>query len=140
MRLIIAGTRSFNDYKMLRFLALDFIKDEKDVEIVSGMAQGADKLGEQFAKEFGFPIKQFPANWALYGRSAGPIRNEEMAQYATHCLCFWDGQSSGTKSMMNLAKEYGLKLATVLYSNGKKNGGNKGGKTGGSSSGVLELV
>jgi hypothetical protein len=142
MKLIIAGTRTFTNYELLEQEAIDFIGDETDVEIVSGMAQGADKLGEQFAEEFGYRITRFPAKWAVYGRSAGPIRNEEMAQYATHCLCFWDGKSTGTRGMMKLASQYGLRLRTVLYLNIEKHGRsrNKRGPSGRGGAGVPELV
>jgi hypothetical protein len=79
------------------------------VEIVSGCANGADKLGERYADDSGYGITRFPAEWKLYGKQAGYIRNKQMAEYATHCVCFWDGQSKGTKMMIDLASHYQLK-------------------------------
>lgn len=138
MRLIIAGTRTFNDYELLRDTVKSFIGDCTDVEIVSGTAEGADKLGERFAEEFGYPVKRFPADWKLHGKAAGPIRNEQMAKYATDCICFWDGKSKGTRSMINMASAYKIGRAIIMYLNMKRYG-NKRGKTGGSSSSVFEL-
>lgn len=51
-------------------------------EVVSGKARGVDKCGERWADRNGIPVKDFPADWAKHGNSAGPIRNEAMAEYA----------------------------------------------------------
>jgi hypothetical protein len=102
MKLIIAGSRGFSDYNLLKQKLDYLLKNEKQVEIVSGTANGADKLGEQYAKGKGYSIKQFPADWGKYGKKAGYIRNKQMAEYGTHCVCFWDGKSSGTRLMIRL--------------------------------------
>lgn len=94
IRLIVAGSRTFNDYDLLK-TKLDFYlknKDVTEIEIVSGTAKGADKLGELYAKANHINLKLMPADWAL-GKSAGYKRNEQMAKYASHCVVFWDGES-----------------------------------------------
>ena len=85
------------------------------IEIVSGTANGADKLGEKYALETIFNLKKMPANWDLYGKSAGYVRNEEMAKYADACVCFWDGKSKGTKHMIDLARKYNLILKIIFF-------------------------
>lgn len=112
-KLIIAGGRDFNDYKLLQDTILPLLPSIG--EIVSGTCSGADKLGERFADEHCIPIKQFPANWNLYGKSAGPRRNAQMAAYADACVVFWDGKSRGTKSMIELAIKYKLPLKVIKY-------------------------
>jgi ribA/ribD-fused uncharacterized protein len=115
IKLIVAGSREFDDYMLMKELLSNF-KDNlgTNFEIVSGTANGADKLGEKFATDFDINLKQFPVNWNL-GKQAGYIRNEEMAKYATSCLIFWDGMSKGTKHMINLAIKYELNLTIVCY-------------------------
>lgn len=116
MRLIIAGGREFNDYELLKEkLGHLLINNTDDVEIVSGKARGADSLGEKYAKEKGYLIKEFPADWNKHGKAAGYLRNKEMAEYATHCVCFWDGESKGTKHMIDLANKMGLELRIIKY-------------------------
>jgi len=115
MKVIIAGSRTFNDYESLKAELNILIQHSKVEEVVSGTAYGADKLGGKWAKEYGFKIKKFPANWDLYGKSAGFRRNEAMAKYATHCVVFWDGVSKGSKHMIELAKKYNLKLKIVTF-------------------------
>lgn len=112
-KLIIAGSRGFNDYELLKHTIRPFLHDI--TEVVSGTAQGADTLGEQFAHEFGVSVRRFPANWDAYGRRAGYLRNVQMAKYATACIVFWDGKSKGTEHMINIARKHGLKLKIVKY-------------------------
>lgn len=113
MRLIIAGSRTITQYGFVEAsIAFLGIKDDIE-EIVCGMAAGVDTLGMRFAKENNIPVKQFPANWYKYNKSAGPIRNAEMAQYANALLLIWDGVSKGSKNMLEQAGQYNLKLFTV---------------------------
>ncbi len=114
MKVIIAGGRTFDDYNLLVEKCDNILSKSTDIEIVSGTANGADKLGERYAKEKGYKIKRFPANWSL-GKSAGYIRNEEMALYADALIAFWNQDSKGTKHMINLAIKHGLKVKTIIY-------------------------
>jgi hypothetical protein len=116
MRIIIAGSRTFTNYDYLKgycSTVIGFLNSE-DIEIISGGANGADRLGEKFAKEFNYSIKKFPANWNKHGKSAGFIRNNEMIDYAkeTDCMviCFWDGKSKGTKHTIGLANKHNIKV------------------------------
>ncbi|UUV45994.1 DUF2493 family protein [Bacillus phage vB_BanS-Thrax1] len=117
MKVVIAGGRDFNHYILLKAKLLHYFRNYNlgDIEIVSGGARGADSLGERFAKEHGCKIVRFLPDWELFGKSAGYIRNAEMAKYADACVCFWDGKSKGTKHMINLAEKEGLKLRVVNY-------------------------
>lgn len=81
---------------------------EEVTEVVSGCARGVDRLGEQWAQMRSIPIKRFPANWDRDGRSAGPIRNRQMANYAEALVAIWDGESKGTKNMIEEAERRGL--------------------------------
>ena len=115
-RVIIAGCRTYDDYDSLKAYAdYKLSRIEDDIEIISGGARGADALGERYAKEKGYSIKRFPAEWERYGRSAGPRRNEAMAKYADALLAYWDGESRGTKNMIELAKANGLKVGVYQY-------------------------
>lgn len=112
-KLIIAGGRDFNDYELLQNSILPLLPSIG--EIVSGTCRGADLLGERFANKHNIPIKQFPANWNLYGKSAGPRRNAQMAAYADICIVFWDGTSRGTKNMIDTAIKYKLPIKVIKY-------------------------
>ena len=114
-KVIVSGTRYFNNYDLMCKKLDYFLCNLEDIEIVSGTARGADALGEQHANEHNLPIKQFPADWDKYGKRAGYLRNNQMADYADYLVAFWDGKPKGTSLMINLAKEKGLKIRVVYY-------------------------
>ena len=112
--MIIAGSRSFNDYGLLREHCLSILHDKMKthrVIIVSGHARGADSLGEKFANEFCLPFELHPAKWRLLGKAAGMVRNAEMAKCSDELIAFWDGESRGTRHMINFARKRGLDIS-----------------------------
>lgn len=117
MNLIITGSRTFNDYKLLEQECKKFIVKIGYLpnNIVSGECRGADKLGEMFAEKYKIPIMKFPANWDEYGKRAGMIRNVEMAKNASHCIIFWDGKSQGSKHMIEQCEKYFVTYKIVNY-------------------------
>ena len=117
-RVIIAGSRDFDDYELLSSVVKEKLRDYENIEIISGGCAGADSLGEKFAKENGLDLKVFQAEWKKYGRAAGPIRNKAMAEYASQVddcmlIAFPVGSSRGTRNMISLAKDYGLDVHVV---------------------------
>ena len=131
IKVIIAGSRTYKDYTTLSDI-VDYIFrqylykkgfKQENIEIVCGKAKGADTLGETYAKSNNFQICYFPADWENYGKSAGYIRNKQMAEYASYkkgygaLIAFWDGKSKGTKHMINITKECGLKVFIYNYIN-----------------------
>lgn len=110
MKVIIAGSRSGPSYADLTYALAQCGFREEITEVVSGSALGADAHGERWAKTFGLPVKHFLANWETYGKNAGPLRNEQMAQYADALVLVWDGQSRGSSDMLKRAKRHGLKV------------------------------
>jgi hypothetical protein len=125
MKVIIAGSRTFNDLDTLTKTCDYYLQNQKEIEIVSGTAAGADTLGEMYALTRNYPVKRFPAEWKKYGKAAGYLRNEEMAKYADALIAFWDGISKGTGHMIRLAKMYGLKVRIHEHIN-NDNGRNPG--------------
>lgn len=108
MRTIIAGSRSIKDYETVkrgvRLAGLEI------TQVVSGCANGVDKLGERWAEENNIPVNKAPANWNRYGVAAGRIRNEQMAEEADALIAIWDGKSNGTRNMINIARKKGLSI------------------------------
>ncbi len=108
MKTIIAGSRGITQ---LRFVEEAVAESGLTItEVVSGTARGVDKLGEEWALQHSIPIKRFPADWDFYGKAAGYVRNAHMAEYGEALIALWDGVSKGTKNMIDIAKEKGLKV------------------------------
>ena len=112
-RVVVAGSRNFNDYNLLSSELDKFLAGKKNVTIVSGTARGADRMGEQYAAEHGYKIDQFPAEWSKYHQGAGPIRNLEMVKTADAVVAFWDNQSTGTKNIIDCAKQENIPYKVI---------------------------
>ncbi len=107
-RIVVAGSRDYADYAQAKEfidLCIRDIREKYTLIFVSGGCQGADRLGERYASENGYEVERYPAEWEKYGKSAGPRRNRQMAQVSDYVICFWDGTSRGTKSMIDCALE-----------------------------------
>ncbi|MCE5333762.1 MAG: DUF2493 domain-containing protein [Desulfobacteraceae bacterium] len=115
MKIIVAGSRDFSDYRLMKTKLDHLLQNQKDATIVSGGARGADTLAIQYAKENGLEIVVINAEWDTYGRSAGYRRNERMAEESDALVAFWDGRSRGTAHMIEIAKNRNLKTRVVRF-------------------------
>jgi len=115
-RIIVAGSRNYKDYRRIssvlsKFISM-FTENGISPEFISGGCRGVDTLAERFCKLHNYPIKVFEADWATHGKKAGYLRNKQMAEYAAEdngmLIAFWDGESKGTKMMVDLAMKNGL--------------------------------
>lgn len=108
MKVIIAGSRDITNYELVKkaMERCGFVP----TEIFSGTARGVDQLGERWAREHSIPVRQFPADWDRFGKSAGYKRNEEMAKRGDALVALWDGKSKGTHYMIQIAKAHKLKI------------------------------
>ncbi len=112
-RIVVAGCRDYNNYSQAAEfidLCISRIRKEYTLIFLSGGCRGADMLGERYAKENGFEVERYPAEWDKFGGAAGPMRNAKMAQSCDYVICFWDGKSAGTKSMIENAERMGKKI------------------------------
>ena len=131
LSLIIAGSRTFNDYGFFRdkcdfylknYLVFD-IKDHKynpKIEIISGCARGPDEMGIIYAAHKFIKVKEFKPDWDQFGKRAGILRNIEMKDYAIRngienagLLCFWNYKSTGSKHMIDIAEKAGMNVRII---------------------------
>lgn len=108
-RVVIAGSRNFNDYALFSAVVdkyLSIIRTKYKIIILSGHCSGADIMAERYAKENGFGLEVFPADWSL-GRKAGPLRNKQMVDVADFAIAFPSG-GRGTQSLINFAMQKGI--------------------------------
>jgi hypothetical protein len=111
-RVIVAGSRGVTDFEIVWDAVLE--SGFCIGEIVSGMARGVDRLGVKVAQTLGIGVARFPADWGTHGRSAGFIRNQQMADYADCLVAVWDGRSRGTQDMINRMKLAGKEVHVVI--------------------------
>lgn len=108
VRIVVYGSRHYNNKKEFHEEVMNYIEQFEGTNIlfISGAARtGADDLILRWCKFFNYPCLPCPADWndpnhpKGYNPAAGFIRNDHMADLATHGLGFWDGISGGTKDM-----------------------------------------
>lgn len=103
MKLIIAGSRSTPHPDAVKQVknAMEAIRPYVPAItcILQGGARGIDAAAKGYLGNK-YTVKTYPALWHKHGRSAGPIRNGEMAKEADCLLAIWDGVSRGTGNMV----------------------------------------
>lgn len=111
MRVLVCGDRRFDDWSLLCQVLGRFGIDE----IIEGGATGADFLARVWAKYLGVPFREFPANWKLYGKAAGPIRNKQMLDEGKPdlAIAFLAPGSRGTKDMIEQARKAGVEVEVI---------------------------
>lgn len=100
MVLLGFGSRNWKDLNKIRETLKEY---GKDVILVEGGALGADRGCRIVAKELGWDIITVNADWAIHGKAAGSIRNQKMLDdyRIDKAVGFWDGQSRGSKDMID---------------------------------------
>lgn len=120
MTLIITGPRDLWPWSTVRaaFAALP-----PDTLIVHGACNtGVDWVAQRVANETRLPIHAYLADWKQHGRSAGPIRNRQMAQEHPGATCWAfvregfdeSARGSGTADMVRCARAAGLSVRVVV--------------------------
>lgn len=108
MTVAIVGSRKTNMSRdAFARLADDLIPKElgKVERIVSGGAYGIDSLAAWYARYRGYKLIEYLPDYSIFGRRAPIIRNMDIIRDADFVLAFWDGESRGTLSSINMALE-----------------------------------
>lgn len=116
----IIGTRHYNNYRQLvTYLDNKYPPKHNLIHtIVSGGAQGADKLAEHYAHDRGLDTIIHKAEWYRYRckHTAAWLRNQKIVADSDQIVAFWDGKSPGTKMTIGIAKAAGIPVDIVYYS------------------------
>jgi hypothetical protein len=114
MRTIIAGSRHLLSRETV-FSILNSIRGRDEItEVVCGGAAGVDDSGAIWARKNKIPVKHFHAEWKTFGKKAGPIRNQRMAEYADRLILIWDGKSPGSANMRMQWRKLGKEPMTEV--------------------------
>ncbi|MCD8157843.1 MAG: hypothetical protein LUD77_02805 [Clostridiales bacterium] len=107
MKIAIIGSRNLHITNLEKYLP------EDTTEIVSGGARGIDSDARKYALQNNLPLKEFLPNYNKYGRKAPLKRNLEIIAYADLVIAFWDGQSHGTKYVIDNCRKHGVPVKVV---------------------------
>ena len=101
MKVAIIGSRKLNVENLQ-----DYLPEGTD-EIVSGGARGIGTCARNYALKNDLKLTEFRPEYNKYGRGAPLRRNETIVNYADMVLAFWDGESRGTKFVINYCEKVG---------------------------------
>jgi len=108
MKVAVIGGRKFDDYERLKKVLNQF----NITRIISGGANGADKLSERYATEKNIQTEIYLPDWDLFGKKAGFLRNTTIIENSEVVIAFWDGKSRGTRDSIGKANK--LKKDTFI--------------------------
>lgn len=115
--ILICGSRHWTDKALIRAW---LSKLPKDTEIIHGACRGADVLAGDVAKELGFKVREFPADWETHGKAGGPIRNEQMILEGRPARVFAftealmrDQRPTGTSDCVMRALNHGITVTII---------------------------
>lgn len=117
MKLLVCGSRSWNDYRALERTLDAFQTSTKVDEIISGGARGADSCASIYCRRRGIPNTVLRPDWESLGKRAGFVRNLDMLELADEVIAFWDGQSPGTKHTIDAAGRLGKRVTLIIDTN-----------------------
>ena len=115
MTLSIVGSRTFTNYDLLEHEVDLFVEGKEIKRIISGGAQGADKLAEEYARRRKLEIAIIKPDWNKFGRAAGIIRNEDIINGSNYVIAFWDGKSKGTQNSIQRAEKQNKILKIISF-------------------------
>lgn len=124
-KVVVFGTRYFDQPVLMNEKLDNYLFLLNDPIIVSGGSKtwdpgdgkwvGADYYAEQYATRRMLLLQIYHADWKKHKKAAGPIRNREMAEVADFGVAFWDGESRGTKNMIEEMRKLGKPVKIVRY-------------------------
>jgi hypothetical protein len=110
LRVLVFGGRDFTDRRFL-FKSLDHFDSLRRIgTVLHGAAPGADALAGEWAAERNRFVETFPARWDLYGRGAGPRRNQLMIDQGRPKFAVAFPGGRGTADMTRRCDAHGIKV------------------------------
>lgn len=99
MKVAIVGSRGLNSD------IPESAVPKNTTQIISGGARGMDRKAREYALSHRIQIFEIVPDYDLYGKKAPIIRNDIIIRMADLVLAFWDGESRGTKYVINRCRE-----------------------------------
>jgi hypothetical protein len=119
MKIIVCGGRHYLNLNKVREVLSEYQCEKLNITLIHGGATGADTLADTVAKELGWDVKVYPAEWSKRGRAAGPVRNRQMAEDGAD-LCIAFPGHRGTADMVFCAQAVGIKVVRVPLEEGDR--------------------
>ena len=115
MRVAIIGSRTpqTEEEKEKTYALICHNVPASATELVSGGADGVDRLVQRFADEKGIPLAVFKPDYLKYGKLAPLKRNDKIIAYAQYVIALWDGFSHGTAYTVTACVRDGVPVKVI---------------------------
>lgn len=115
MKVLVCGGRDFCDDELMNDTLNEVHGTGRSITaIIQGGASGADFLAAMWATDHNVLCIGVPADWANYGKAAGPIRNRQMLEDCQPDLVLAFPGGRGTADMVRQAKKAGIKVQHAI--------------------------
>lgn len=108
MKIAIIGSRNVIVENLDKYLPKEV------TEIVSGGAKGVDTCAKNYATQNNIKLKEFLPEYNKYGKAAPLKRNIQIIEYADEVVAFWNGESKGTKHVIDACEKLGKKVSVFI--------------------------
>lgn len=115
---IVAGSSSFNNYELFKEKCDYYLSgriNTNNVVILSGTSNNTRVMITRYCTENRILYEPFDADWHNYGKEAHRICSAQMLEKADAVIAFWDGKSTYTKMMADMAKEKHIRTVVVPF-------------------------
>ena len=108
MKIAVIGSRGLSINDLGSYLPKDV------TEIVSGGAKGIDSCAREYAAANSIKLTEFLPKYDKYKKGAPLKRNLQIIDYADEVIIFWDGQSRGTKYVIDNCRKKNKKMNVII--------------------------
>ena len=108
MKVAIIGSREFDNFDITPYIP------KETTEIISGGAVGVDTVAKEYALAHNIKYTEFLPEYNTHGRVAPLIRNLSIVRSADHVIAFWNGESNGTKFVIEHCQKYAIPLSIFM--------------------------
>ena len=117
-KILVCGGRDYDDWRKISSALEHYFGVYRGIPpegqtVITGDACGADWLARAWAKYTGRDYEGYPADWKTYGKSAGPIRNQQMLDEGKPDLVLVFPGDTGTGDMAAKAKKAGVEVVEI---------------------------
>ena len=117
-RVIIAGSSSFFNCDLMKEKCCLYLENKlktHHVILLSGTSIVTTELIKRLSSRIKILVESNFAEWDRFGRSAAGISNIKMVERANALIAFWDGMSTRTKQLIDMAIAKQIPVKIIRY-------------------------
>lgn len=116
-RVLVCGGRAKSDPVAIEAVLHRLLREHGHLlEIIHGGCEGIDADAHEWAQWNDVHVRVYKADWANFGKAAGPIRNQRMLDEGRPDLVLAYPGGAGTRDMVRKAEAAGVRVVGIAPS------------------------